>query len=90
VTDQPSTWNVARYLATRLEQLGIEHLFGVPGNHLGPFLSIMKQHNPQLTWVGTPTEVGAGYAADAYARARHADAPDGSFGAGAVAVTYSV
>ncbi|MFI5676362.1 thiamine pyrophosphate-binding protein [Streptomyces cellulosae] len=90
MTEQPPTWNVARYLATRLEQLGIEHVFGVPGNHLGPFLSIMKQHNPPLTWVGTPTEVGAGYAADAYARARHADAPDGGFGVGAVAVTYSV
>jgi len=90
MTDLPVTWNVARYLATRLEQLGIRHLFGVPGDHLGPFLSIMEEHNPEVTWVGTPTEVGAGYAADAYARARHADVPFGEVGVGAAAVTYSV
>ncbi|WEB39853.1 thiamine pyrophosphate-binding protein [Streptomyces yunnanensis] len=84
-------WNVGRYLATRLEQLGITHLFGVPGDHLGPFLTIM-QDNTEVKWVGTPTETGAGYAADAYARARAADVTpaDGEQGIGAVAVTYSV
>jgi TPP-dependent 2-oxoacid decarboxylase len=35
------TWTVARYLATRLQQLGISHLFGVPGDYLGPFLSVI-------------------------------------------------
>lgn len=73
-------WTVARYLATRLEQLGITHLFGVPGNHLGPFLSTMRA-STSVQWVGTPTEMGAGYAADAFARVH---------GVGAVAVTYSV
>jgi hypothetical protein len=73
-------WNVARYLATRLQQLGIRYLYGVPGNHLGPFLTEM--HARKLAeWVGTPTEMGAGYAADGYARIH---------GVGAVAVTYGV
>ncbi|MFL5537672.1 MAG: alpha-keto acid decarboxylase family protein [Longimicrobiaceae bacterium] len=73
-------WTVARYLAARLEQLGITHLFGVPGNHLGPFLSTLHA-GTSVQWVGTPTEMGAGYAADAFARVH---------GVGAVAVTYSV
>ncbi|HEX9943740.1 MAG TPA: thiamine pyrophosphate-binding protein [Thermoanaerobaculia bacterium] len=74
------TWNVARYLATRLRQIGIRHLFGVPGNHLGPFLTEMHALK-EIAWIGTPTELGAGYAADGYARLR---------GVGAAAVTYSV
>ena len=73
-------WTVARYLAARLEQLGITHLFGVPGNHLGPFLSTLHA-TTSVRWVGTPTEMGAGYAADAFSRVN---------GVGAVAVTYGV
>lgn len=76
----PTGWTVARYLATRLEQLGVHRIFGVPGNHLGPFLSIMRE-TTHLEWVGTPTEMGAGYAADGYARVH---------GLGVAAVTYSV
>lgn len=71
---------VARYLALRLAELGITHLFGVPGNHLGPFLTTLRAEG-DVEWVGTPTEGGAGQAADAYARVH---------GIGAVAVTYSV
>ncbi|MGX5213929.1 thiamine pyrophosphate-binding protein [Streptomyces violaceus] len=71
---------VARYLALRLAELGITHLFGVPGNHLGPFLTTLRAED-DIAWVGTPTEGGAGQAADAYARIH---------GVGAVAVTYSV
>ncbi|KJS60229.1 alpha-keto acid decarboxylase family protein [Streptomyces rubellomurinus] len=84
-------WTVARYLATRLEQLGIRYLFGVPGDFLGPFLTIM-QETTGVRWIGTPTEMGGGYAADAYARVRAADTdPEkGEVGVGAVAVTYGV
>ncbi|MGA5822597.1 alpha-keto acid decarboxylase family protein [Kitasatospora sp. NPDC094028] len=84
-------WTVARYLATRLEQLGIRYLFGVPGDFLGPFLTIM-QETTSVRWIGTPTEMGGGYAADAYARVRAADTDPatGEPGVGAVAVTYGV
>ncbi|OPC77719.1 decarboxylase [Embleya scabrispora] len=74
------SWTVARYLLHRLRQLGITHLFGVPGDHLGPFLDAMEAEG-HVAWVGTPTEGGAGQAADAYARVH---------GIGAAAVTYSV
>ncbi|EXU69698.1 decarboxylase [Streptomyces sp. PRh5] len=71
---------VARYLARRLAELGITHLFGVPGNHLGPFLTTLRAEG-DVEWVGTPTEGGAGQAADSYARLH---------GIGAAAVTYGV
>ncbi|WP_413099580.1 thiamine pyrophosphate-binding protein [Streptomyces sp. Inha503] len=71
---------VARYLARRLAELGITHLFGVPGNHLGPFLTTLRAEG-DIEWVGTPTEGGAGQAADSYACLH---------GIGAAAVTYSV
>jgi len=78
-------WNVARYLIHRFGQLGIRYLYGVPGNHLGPFLEVLAEERragrTQLEWVGTPTELGAGYAADGYARIH---------GIGAAAVTYGV
>jgi TPP-dependent 2-oxoacid decarboxylase len=73
-------WTVARYLAARLEQLGIRHVFGVPGNHLGPFISEMRQ-STGIAWVGDCNEIVAGSAADGYARAS---------GLGAVGVTYGV
>lgn len=80
VVAAPRPCTVARYLARRLHQLGITHLFGVPGNHLGPFLEALRAEG-RIEWVGTPTEGGAGQAADAYARVH---------GVGAAAVTYSV
>ncbi|MFI0710465.1 alpha-keto acid decarboxylase family protein [Streptomyces inhibens] len=85
------TCTVAEYLALRLEELGITHLFGVPGDHLGPFLSTLHEKT-KVRWVGTPTEGGAGQAADAYARVKVADSEIalGDQGIGAVAVTYSV
>ena len=72
-------WTVARYLAARLAELGVGHLFGVPGNHLGPFLPAVLDAG--VKWVGNCNEINAGYAADGYARAS---------GVGAVAVTYGV
>jgi indolepyruvate decarboxylase len=89
ITSQTCT--VAEYLAVRLEQLGITHLFGVPGNHLGPFLSALHEKTT-VRWVGTPTEGGAGQAADAYTRVKVADAQAalGEQGIGAAAVTYGV
>ncbi|MEU5091599.1 thiamine pyrophosphate-binding protein [Streptomyces sp. NPDC021356] len=80
MNDTIPTCTVARYLALRLAELGITHLFGVPGNHLGPFLTTLRAEGA-VEWVGTPTEGGAGQAADAYARIH---------GVGAAAVTYSV
>ena len=71
---------VADYLIRRLGDFGVEHLFTVPGDYAGPFLSAVDQSD-RLDRVGVTNEWVAGYAADAYARLR---------GTGAMCLTYGV
>src|ERR1044071_898921 len=71
---------VASYLITRLQQAGLEHLFAVPGDYAGPFLEALDV-TPAITRIPTINELGAGYAADGYARYR---------GIGAACVQYGV
>jgi indolepyruvate decarboxylase len=73
---------VAGYLKQRLEELGLEQLFGVAGNYTAPLLdTILEDADSPIRIIGTPNELVAGYACDGYARIR---------GIGAVAVTYGV
>jgi indolepyruvate decarboxylase len=70
---------VAEYMLARLKELGVNHLFGVPGDFvLGFFNQVMKS---DIKYVGTCNELNAAYAADGYARIR---------GIGAFASTYGV
>lgn len=71
--------NVSRYLNQRLADVGVRHLFGVPGDYVLDYLDQVLAG--PLQWVGTCNELNAGYAADGYARMT---------GAGAAAVTYGV
>ncbi len=73
------TSTIGDYLVQRLEQLGLKHIFGVPGDYVLSFYDLLEESRIQV--VGTCTEIGAGYAADAYARVN---------GLGAVCVTYCV
>lgn len=82
-------WTVARYLATRFEQLGVTRVFGVPGNHLGPFLSTM-QESTSVRWAGTTNEINGGYAADAYARAKGLGVAGVTYGVGALSLINTV
>ena len=58
--------SVGEYLIQRLENEGVRHVFGVPGDYVLAFYELMRQS--RLHVVGTCTEIGAGFAADAYAR----------------------
>jgi indolepyruvate decarboxylase len=73
------TCTVSRYLLQRLQEAGIGHLFGVPGDYVLDFLDEVIAS--PIEWVGTCNELNAGYAADGYARLN---------GAGAAVVTYCV
>ncbi len=73
------SWNVSRYLLHRLEEAGVRHLFGVPGDYVLDFLDEVVAS--PIRWVGTCNELNAGYAADAYARLN---------GIGGAVVTYCV
>jgi indolepyruvate decarboxylase len=70
---------VAQYLIARLEELGVRHVFGIPGDYVLGFYNQVEQS--RLTLVNTADEQGAGFAADAYAR---------TAGFGVVCVTYGV
>ena len=74
------TITVAEYLILRLKEFGAEHIFAVPGDYAGPFLSVVDK-TKQITRVGVTNEWVAGYAADSYARLK---------GTGAMCLTYGV
>jgi len=74
-----SEYNVSRYLVSRLHEIGIKHIFGVPGDYVLDFLDEVVAG--PIQWVGNCNELNAGYAADGYARIN---------GAGAAVVTYGV
>lgn len=76
-----STTTVGDYLLYRLSEIGIDHLFGVPGDYNLQFLDHVIDH-PQITWVGCTNELNAAYAADGYARCRTAAALLTTFGVG--------
>ena len=57
----------SRYLIQRLYDLGVRHIFGVPGDFVLGFYHELIQSN-KLKVINTCDEQGAGFAADAYAR----------------------
>jgi TPP-dependent 2-oxoacid decarboxylase len=76
-----SETTIAGYLCQRLAEAGVTSVFGVPGDYnLGLLDAIIDQ--PDLHWVGTATEQGAGYAADGYARIHGLGAALTTFGVG--------
>ena len=72
--------NVTTYLLDRLAEAGVDRLFGVPGDFTLAMLDDVEAHRV-IEWVGCANELGAGYAADGYARMR---------GLGAVCTTFGV
>ena len=71
---------VSDYLLSRLKELGIEKIFGVPGDYNLLFLDQIV-NDPQLQWIGNCNELNAAYAADGYARVK---------GIGAIVTTFGV
>ncbi|KAJ8123194.1 hypothetical protein ONZ43_g791 [Nemania bipapillata] len=71
--------DVAEYLFTRLYQIGIRSIHGLPGD----FNLVAIDYIPKvgLEWVGNANELNAAYAADGYARVK---------GIGAIVTTFGV
>ncbi len=74
-----SSQTIGGYLIQRLQDHGLQHVFGIPGDFVLQFYG-MLQDSP-IEVIGATREDCAGYAADAYARVR---------GLGACCVTYCV
>lgn len=70
---------IGEYLFQCLHSLGVNHIFGVPGDYVLDLMDVLVESPIEL--VCTCNELNAGYAADAYARVK---------GIGAVCVTYGV
>lgn len=71
---------VAQYLVDRLVEVGLGHLFAVPGDYASPFLDALDA-TPGIVRVPNIAELGSGYAADGYGRFK---------GVGAACVQYGV
>ena len=79
---------VAEYLLTRLKEIGVDHLFGVPGDFvLGFFNQVLKS---DVKYVGTCNELNAAYAADGYARIRGIGAFSSTYGVGELSAINGV
>jgi indolepyruvate decarboxylase len=78
---QPAIWGVSigDYLIRRLQDFGVRHVFGIPGDYVLAFYAMLEESPIKL--IGCTREDCAGFAADAYARIN---------GIGAVCVTYCV
>jgi len=75
----PKQTRVSEYLIERLYDLGVRHVFGVPGDYALSFFKELEKSGLEL--INTCDEQGAGFAADAYARVK---------GLGVVCITYGV
>lgn len=72
--------STADFLIERLENIGLKHVFGIPGDYILHFFAHLVQ-SKKITLVNNADEAGAGFAADGYARAN---------GVGCVCATYAV
>ncbi|KAF7730848.1 Pyruvate decarboxylase 1 [Apophysomyces ossiformis] len=75
-----ATIKIGSHLLNRLKELGIDTVFGCPGDYNMPLLDLIEDDR-DLLWGNNANELNASYAADGYARIR---------GAGAVVTTFGV
>ena len=72
--------SIGNFLLRRLQEAGIRHIFGVPGDYNLEFMQQLEDRG-EPAWIGNCNELNASYAADAYARIN---------GLGALIVTHGV
>lgn len=82
-------YTISDYLLDRLAELGVDRVFGVPGDYTLSLLDHVLEHE-QLQWVGTTNELNAGYAADGYGRMRGVAALMTTFGVGELSAINAV
>ncbi|KAI8189659.1 thiamine pyrophosphate enzyme [Colletotrichum sp. SAR 10_86] len=83
-----SSTTIATYLFTRLRQLGVGAIHGVPGDYNLDLLDYVKPSG--LTWVGNANELNAAYAADGYARIKGIGAIITTFGVGELSAVNAI
>ena len=71
--------SVSAFLISRIQELGVEHVFGIPGDYCLPFFDELIREGSPVKHIGTCNELNAAYLADGYSRIK---------GFGVAAVTY--
>lgn len=80
--------DVAEYLFTRLRQVGVRSVHGLPGDYNLVALDYIPKCD--LKWVGSVNELNAAYAADGYARVNGISALVTTFGVGELSALNGV
>ncbi|MDF2978357.1 MAG: thiamine pyrophosphate protein binding domain protein [Actinomycetospora sp.] len=80
---------VADHLVDRLAELGVDRVFGVPGDYSLAMLDHVT-HHPTVRWTGCTNELNAGYAADGYGRLRGIAALCTTFGVGELSAINAI
>ncbi|TXI59461.1 alpha-keto acid decarboxylase family protein [Mycolicibacter arupensis] len=80
---------VAAYAVSRIAQLGIDRVFGVPGDYAFPIDDAVEAA-PNVQWVACANELNAAYAADGYARIRGAAMLSTTYGVGELSALNGV
>jgi TPP-dependent 2-oxoacid decarboxylase len=83
--DRPARTTVGELLLSRLHDLGVRHIFGLPGDYNMEFLDQIEAF-AGIDWVGSCNEVNAAYAADGYSRLAGISAMVTTFGPGELSV----
>jgi thiamine pyrophosphate-dependent acetolactate synthase large subunit-like protein len=74
------TLTVIQHVLERLKAIGVDDVFGVPGDYAFPVNDAIC-NDPRINWIGCSNELNAAYAADGYARIK---------GVAALCTTYGV
>ncbi|KAI8059267.1 pyruvate decarboxylase PdcB [Gongronella butleri] len=80
---------IGGYLLKRMKELGIDTIFGLPGDFNMKFLDLIED-DPELTWGNNANELNAAYAADGYARIKGAGCVVTTFGVGELSATNGI
>ncbi|PKI13757.1 pyruvate decarboxylase [Staphylococcus shinii] len=80
---------VGQYLMDCLSNVGVDKVFGVPGDFNLTFLDDIISRN-DLEWVGNTNELNASYAADGYARLKGIAAMVTTFGVGELSAVNGI
>src|SRR5262245_9534926 len=80
---------IGDFLLRRLEDAGIRHIFGVPGDYNLELMQQLEDHGAPA-WVGNCNELNASYATDAYARINGLGALIATHGVGALSAINGI
>lgn len=80
---------IVQYLAKRLYDLGVEDVFGVPGDYNFHLIEAVENQG-RMNWRGCCNELNSGYAADGYARIKGMGALITTFGVGELSAINAV